>query len=107
MLVASQTQLGTLSFQQNRALHIVRSVLKPFIDPNRIVFGNTKSYFSILFDGDRYKPICRIYFEKHLSIGIITTRKVESRTALFKLNDIEKYQSDLVEVVVYYMEKTC
>ncbi|HUX08278.1 MAG TPA: type I restriction endonuclease [Acidobacteriota bacterium] len=42
--------------------HIVKAALKDVVDVKRIVAKDTRSYFSIIFDGNTWKPICRLHF---------------------------------------------
>lgn len=49
---------------------IVKEILHGFIDADRVVMRDTKSYCGILLDDNNRKPICRLYFES------LTTKRV-------------------------------
>ncbi len=88
------------------ALRIVRNILKRRVDPERIKYGNAKSYFPILFDGLGRQPICRVYFKKKIFVGMISTRKVETIVALKSLSELDRYSDDMISVVTKYMDRT-
>jgi len=90
--------------EKAEALRIVRSILSKTIDPDRIMCGDAKCYFPILLDGKHQKPICRLYFQRKMAIGTISTRKVETRECIDSLREISKYSYEMLTIVKKYIE---
>lgn len=84
------------------ALHIVKNILGNFIDPERIQYGNSKTYSSIVLDGSNQKTICRLYFKHNISIGTFNGRRVETRFQISKISDIRFFSADLMAVLKKY-----
>jgi hypothetical protein len=59
--------------------HIVRSILRPHIESQRIVHRDAHSYFAILLDDNNRKPICRLHFNGQKKyIGLLDETKKTS-----------------------------
>ncbi len=65
-----------------QALEVVRTILGTTINPERIGLCNTKHYDTIILDGNNWKTICRLYFKENKTIGILNTRRVETKTRI-------------------------
>ncbi|TRX71497.1 type I restriction endonuclease [Carboxylicivirga sp. M1479] len=84
--------------------HIVRSIVRTKIEPERIVHRDTQSYFGILIDDNNRKPICRLHLngsKKYL--GLFDDNKKEEKILIEKLDDIYNYEEKLIEAALRYM----
>lgn len=88
--------------EQAEALHIVRNILGNIVDPQRITYGNAKSYFPIVIDGDRWKTICRLYQNEQLILGTINERRVETKTRIGKTEDLLQFAQEIKNVANKY-----
>jgi hypothetical protein len=89
--------------EEMEAYFIVKAILRPVIDINRVVFRDTQSYFGILLDDNNRKPICRFYLHgaKKL-IGTFDESKKETKTELQKLDDVFDHTEKLRIIVDSY-----
>ena len=93
-----------ITTEKAEALRIVRSILSKTIDPDRITCGDAKCYFPILLDGKHQKPICRLYFQRKMAIGTISTRKVETRANIQTVREISNYSFEMLTIIKKYIE---
>ncbi|KAF6663978.1 MULTISPECIES: type I restriction endonuclease [Pantoea] len=83
--------------------HIVKSIIRKVIEPQRITFRDTQSYFGILIDDNNRKPICRLHFNRsQLYIGLFDGEKKETRHPITLLNDIYNFTDLLRETAQQY-----
>lgn len=76
--------------------HIVKSIIRKIIDPQRITFRDTQSYLGILIDDNNRKPICRLHFNRsQLYVGMFDGEKKETRHPITTLNDIYTFTDQL------------
>ncbi|MGL5388628.1 MAG: type I restriction endonuclease [Enterobacterales bacterium] len=69
--------------------HIVKSIIRTVVEPSRITYRDTKSYFGILLDDNNRRPICRLHFNRsQLYIGLFDFEKKETRYPIEVLDDI-------------------
>ena len=76
--------------------HIVKSIVTEVVDPERVVYRDTKSYMGILLDDNNRQPICRLRFntsQKYLSL--FDENKNEEKVSIKKLNDIYSHKEQL------------
>lgn len=86
---------------------IVKSILRPYIDINRIVYRDTMSYFGVLLDDNNRKPICRMKFNgvhKKFIVTFDADRK-EVRHEIKSLDDIYDYSDELKNTVAMYINE--
>lgn len=89
-----------------QAYYIVRAVLSKSVSPSRIAIRDTKSYCGVLLDDNNRKPICRLHFnggQKY--IGVFDASKNQTRHAIESLDEIHKYETDLLAIVDAYDDK--
>lgn len=78
--------------EEIEGFHIVKSIIRTIITPERIVHRDTKSYFGILVDDNNRKPICRLHFNRsQLYIGLFDSDKKETRHPISSLNEIYNF----------------
>lgn len=83
--------------------HIVKSIIRKVIEPQRITFRDTQSYLGILIDDNNRKPICRLHFNRsQLYIGMFDGEKKETRHPIISLNDIYNFTDLLRETAKQY-----
>ncbi len=89
--------------EEQMAFDIVRNILSPYIDTNRLSLSESKSYLGIILDNNSHRTICRIYLTpKGNCIGIISERKVETKIPINGIDDITHFASDLIKTMRCY-----
>lgn len=82
---------------------IVKSILRQFVDPKRIVMRDTISYCGILLDDNNRKPLARLRFNHNQKyLGLINADKSEVKVPISDLNDIFQHADQLKETLGYY-----
>src|SRR5690606_37887258 len=82
---------------------IVKAILRRKLPIDRIFHRDTQSYFGVLLDDNNRKPLCRLYLNGgNKYLGIIDNNKEEVRHLINSVDDIYKYQDELLETVDYY-----
>lgn len=96
--------------EEIEGFHIIKSILREVIDPNRIFTRDVVAYCGILLDDNKNKIICRFYFNNPQSKKIelfdyqADERKPE-KFSIENLNDIYKYADRIKATVAYYESK--
>lgn len=76
--------------------HIVKSIIRTVVEPSRITYRDTKSYFGVLLDDNNRKPICRLHFNRsQLYVGLFDSDKKETRYPIEVLDDIYQHAEQL------------
>lgn len=84
--------------EEMEAYFIVKSIVRPIVEANRIGHRDTQSYFGILLDDNNRKPICRLHFNRAQKyIGILDQDKKETRHAISSLDEIYSHCDALIE----------
>lgn len=90
--------------EEIEAFFIVKSILRSHIPADKITFRDAQSYFSVFYDNNNRKPICRFYFNTtNKSIGVIGNDKLETKHKVECLDDIYIYSEDLIKSAIYYL----
>lgn len=93
--------------EELEGFYIVKSILREVVDPSRIYQRDTVSYFGILLDDNRKKPICRLHFNRPQKyIGIFDINKREEKIPIESVDDIYKLSEKLKETISYYERKS-
>jgi hypothetical protein len=84
--------------------YIVKAILSPHIDLDRIAIRDVRSYCGILLDDSNRKPICRLHFKDptKLRLGLFNAAKEEERLPLQRVDDIYKYADRIRDAVRGY-----
>ncbi len=83
---------------------IVKSILRQLVDPNRIFFRDTQSYFSIILDDSNRKAICRLYLNGTKKYVItFDNNKKELRNDIASLDDIYNLSAQLTATTETYL----
>ena len=83
---------------------IVKSILRKEIEPQRITYKDTESYFGILVDGNIRKWVIRINLNsRNKHIIIPDENKKGIRYDIDIIDDIYKYENELIESLKRYI----
>jgi hypothetical protein len=88
--------------EELEGFHIVRSILREVVSPNRVIMRDAQSYCAILLDDNNRKSICRLRFNnpQKLAIGLFNDKKEEERVSLENLDDLYKHAERLKNTVL-------
>lgn len=91
--------------EELEGFYIVKSILRQFIDADRVVYRDVQSYFGILIDDNNRKTVCRLYFNTSKKyIGIFAPDKTETKHHISSLDEIYSFQDELKNSVSKYVE---
>ena len=93
--------------EELQGFRIVQAILSQSVSTDRIVYKDTRNYFSILFltKDEKRKLICRLWFNrKQKYLGLFNGSKKEQRNKLEKLEDIHDYSEQLKTALAKYQE---
>ncbi len=84
--------------------HIVKAICRKVAEGSRIFYRDAQSYFTVIFDDNNRKPICRLWLEGNKKfIGLFDEEKNCEKKELKSLEDIYKYQKALRDRVNSYL----
>lgn len=90
--------------EEIEAYYIVRGILAGTVNVEDVVYRDAESYFSVLYQNNNRKPICRINLDRKIpQLFIPDENKKFTRYYLDSLNDIYKYKNDLINSVKNYL----
>lgn len=90
--------------EELEGFYIVKSILRQFIDADRITYRDVQSYFGILIDDNNRKTVCRLYFNSSKKyIGIFSADKTESKHQIYSLDEIYNFQDEIKDSVSKYV----
>lgn len=82
--------------EEIEGFHIVKGLVRDLLDPNRIVYRDTQSYFGVLVDDNNRKPLCRLHLNTaQWYLGLFDEEKKETRHPISSLNEIYKHSEEL------------
>jgi len=89
--------------EELEAFMIVKTILRKHILHTRVAHRDAQTYFAILLDNNNRKTICRLYLNgSKKCLVILDESKKEIKFDLNSLDDIFKYEDELLKVVVAY-----
>jgi hypothetical protein len=92
--------------EELQGYYIVKAIVCVVIDAERIVYRDTQSYFNILCDDNKYKLICRLYFNgRQKYVGIVNADKNEEKIPIDNLNEIYKLADQLRAIAESYVKR--
>lgn len=91
--------------EEMQAFYIVKSILGEKVGLERVFHRDRKLYFSVIFDNNDRKPICKFWFnaKKAKYVSLFDAEKVETKVGIETLNDIYSLSSELRAVVDSYL----
>lgn len=109
---AEDNNLGDGETEEMEGFYIVKSILTDIINPNRISIREAKNYITLLFDDNKYYPICRLHFKNPDRLRIALLKDYHHKQGrreydLFDLDstdEIYNYKEKLVELITYYVK---
>ncbi len=103
-LLPSEKDKVATTEEEIEGYHIVKAVLREFIDPARIVIKDTLRFCGVLLDGKDRKPICRMYLNnpKNKAIGLFDKDKQEEKIQISSINDIYNYSERMKATIKMY-----
>lgn len=84
------------------AHRIIRAIGSEYVDPDRIVIRDAKSYCAILLDNNNRRPICRLHFGKTKMALTIFVPDNESKFDIKKVSDIYRHKMELERAIKQY-----
>ena len=96
----------TTTQEELEGFYIVLSIVRSHIDPKRITYRDSQSFFSILVDDTNRKLVCRLYFDnpENRQISFVGDDKKEIRYKLETLNDIFNYSEQLISIIGKFIQ---
>ena len=90
--------------EEMESFMIVKSILRPVVDINRVVYRDTINYFGILLDDNNRKPICRMRFNSQTKKYLVTfdADKKEVKHEIKSLDDIYDYADEIKAAIAMY-----
>lgn len=82
----------------------MKTILHDVVDPKRITFKDTLSYFGILLDGNTWKWICRLYVEGSKKYIVFPRNDKEDKHQINDIEDIYNFKTQLEDVVNSYLK---
>ncbi len=84
--------------------YVIKAILRETTDPKRIAMRDALSYCAILFDDNRLKPICRLYFDrKQKYVSFFDDPKREQKVPVEGVDDLYKHADRLKATVAQYV----
>lgn len=84
---------------------VVRAIVRRVLDPQRVVYRDTKGYFGILVDNSNRKPLCRLHLNRaQWYLGLFDAEKNEQRHPISRIDDIYRFSDELTEAARRYLE---
>jgi hypothetical protein len=91
--------------EENEAYHLVVDLLDQSVS-SRISRSDARTYLAIIMDNNSHRTICRLYLNsKNKYIGIISERKVETRTPISGIGDIAAFSGLLNAAARRYVQR--
>ena len=85
--------------------YTVKSILAETVNPEKIFYKDTYSYFGILYDNKVTRWVCRIYIKDSCKFVIIPNgNKEEIRYDINKMSDLYKLKDKLTERLLNVMK---
>lgn len=92
--------------EELEAFRVIRAIACAVAPVDKIYHRDAQSYFSIIFDDNRLKPICRLYLgENKKTVVFFDKNKNEEKLLIDCIEDIYKYSHKIHEIVKFYNEE--
>ena len=84
---------------------IIKSILRPYVTPNRITYRDSQSYFAVFIDNNNRKSVCRLYLNSPTNkrITFLDENKKELHNKIETLDDIYNYSDQLIDIAKKYL----
>ena len=102
--VVAKDKLIETTPEEMEGFYIVKSMLRKYVDPNRIVYRDAQSYMAILLDDNNRKTVSRLYFNGSKKyVSTLDTAKNEVKHEVKDLDDIYKLEPLMKATVDTYL----
>lgn len=92
--------------EELESYQIVKAILRKVVEPSRITYRDTQTYFAILLDDNVRKTICRMYFNRSIKyVCTIPEPKKEEKHRIESLDDIFQLEQQLLDTINMYENK--
>jgi hypothetical protein len=92
--------------EEIEAFYIVKSLLRPHIDINRIFYRDTVKFFNILLDDNKLKLICRVWLNRENKyLSYLDSNRTEVKVAIKSLDDIYQYADQLLQSMQNHLKE--
>ncbi|MGE4214112.1 MAG: type I restriction endonuclease [Anaerotignaceae bacterium] len=103
-ITTNDEPVKTLSDAEQEAFFAVKNILKNTVNMTEIGYKITESYLAVLYNNNSRKWICRFIFNSSQSSVILPDEnKNELKLSLESINDIYRFENDIIAVVDRYM----
>lgn len=90
--------------EEMEGFYIVKSMLRKYVDPNRITYRDAQTYMAILYDDNNRKPICRLYFNGTKKfVSTFDAARNEVKTEVKDLDEIYQMEKAMKATVETYL----
>lgn len=91
--------------EELEGFYIVKSILRNFIQAERVTYRDAISYFAIFCDDNNRKPICRLFFNNPNNKKIrIWNGSDFTKHDIQTLDEIYNYQDELINAIKLYID---
>ncbi|MEA5085070.1 MAG: type I restriction endonuclease [Lachnospiraceae bacterium] len=103
-IITNDEPVKTLSDAEQEAFFAVKNILKNTVNMTEISYKITDSYLAVVYNNNSRKWICRFIFNSAQSSVILPDEnKNEIKLSLESINDIYRFENDIIAVVNRYM----
>lgn len=86
--------------EELESLYLIKAILRPYVNVERVVYRDTVSYFNIILDDNIRKTICRMYLNGTKKyIGLFDEARKETKYPIENLNDIYNYSDAIINTL--------
>ncbi len=91
--------------EELEGFYIVKSILRNVIDVNRITYRDSKTYFAIFIDNNKYKPVCRLYFNSPTNkrLTFLDENKKELHNKIQSIDEIYNHADAIIAAATKYL----
>ena len=93
--------------EEIEAFHIIRGMLADEVPASKVAYRDTESYFSVLYDDNNRKPICRLYLDgRQMYMTIPDEEKDFTRHDIDSLEGIFEHRDELAAIALHWHEQS-
>lgn len=86
--------------EELESLYLVKSILRPYVDVERIGYRDTVSYFNIILDDSIRKIVCRMYLNGSKKyIGIFDEARKETKYPIESINNTYEHSEAIINTL--------
>ncbi len=86
--------------EELESLYIVKAILRPYVEVERVAYRDTVSYFNIILDDNIRKTICRMHLNGTKKyIGLFDDARKETKHSIESLNDIYNHSEAIIQTI--------